>query len=974
MIALPLNRRRSVVFLFTFIATTIMLTAVPVAAQQIVIINYPGATSTSPATINDVGQVVGSYTDDGGATHGFLLSGGVFTSIDPPGSTYTQATGINNNGQIVGDFVDANRLSHGFSLINGTFTTIDDPALPNGIFALFNADFGLIVGSGIDAKGFTHGFTLNNGVFTTIDFPGANLTEPLDVNYNGSEIVGFYTTPTSPANTSLGFTYINGTFASVSVPESVSTVINGVNNTGELVGTFFLSDSTNGNVFLLNGNTLTLQNVPGAVATYAADLNDQGEIIGAFTNDDNVTQAYLQTNGPFAYAPVRSANSVAVFDVTTQLPLTPIPVGTGPVGIGLSPAGGTAYVANYEGNSVSVIDTNTNTVTATVQVGTNPLGIAVTPGGGFAYVANNFSNSVSVISADTDTVVATIPVGKIASFVAITPNGNFAYVTNPGSGTLSVISTATNKVVATVNTGMNPEDLAITPNGEFVYVTIPGNNTVVAVNTATNAVVATIPVGAVPVRISITPDGSTAYVSNQNSDLVSVINLATNTVITDVTVGTTPYGSAFTPDGTFVWVVDLGSGQISIISTATNTVTTTLPLSGGSDIAIASAPPTSLQVTQPLSPTQPNVFNFGTNNFVVQYPAGSNFSGVNMTVDAVQITQGQFSQRVAGTQFANAACIVYSGAGGNCVDYEVTCSNASTGDPVTCPSEPTPTIAIQTSFATTQSIVNPGFLTTPIGQNNWTNIFTGFSDPTVRARTKGFSEFVAVDLGATNAQGPGSLTFEAPLRAADPRSFGSGVTIPVTFQLTSLTNPSVPVTDAVANLTLEMVSNASGQSQSTIVLALMNAFKYQSGTGYAYSLNTTGLAPGTYLLTVYGNAFAAQHVQFTINIRLTPTCVIRSSSPFFTKGVATHFTAIVQPPPHTTVVPTGTVTFFDSAYSRFSLGKVTLSGGDASIESTLKAPPDRQWIDFVYSGDNNFLPCTSQTIPEDYSTNGSGQK
>jgi hypothetical protein len=360
------------------------------------------------------------------------------------------------------------------------------------------------------------------------------------------------------------------------------------------------------------------------------------------------------------------------------------------------------------------------------------------------------------------------------------------------------------------------------------------------------------------------------------------------------------------------------------------------------------------------------VFNFGTNNFTVQYPAGTSFSNVNMTVTQVEITQAQFQQRVGGTQFANATCIVYAGAGGNCVDDEVTCSES--GSPINCPSEPTPTIAVQTTFSTSQAIINPGYLTTPIGENEWKNIFTGFSDPTVKAKTTGFSEFVAIDLGVTNPQGAGLMTLLAPLRAIDPRVFGAGAGIPVTFELTSIANPNRSITDAVANLTIVMVSNASGMPESTVVLALNNAFAYEIGIGYKYRVNTSAYQAGQYVLTIYGNAFAAQQVTFTIKKRVATTCVINSSSNQFSAGQSTTFTAAVTVPP-ATGTPTGTITFVDSANSDFVLGTATLVRGTASIRAVLQAPPPRQWIGAVYSGDDNFESCKSLYIPEDYGNN-----
>src|ERR1019366_2923199 len=52
--------------------------------------------------INDAGQVVGSYTDGSGVEHGFLYSGGSFTTLNVPSNQNTFPRGISNSGQIVG--------------------------------------------------------------------------------------------------------------------------------------------------------------------------------------------------------------------------------------------------------------------------------------------------------------------------------------------------------------------------------------------------------------------------------------------------------------------------------------------------------------------------------------------------------------------------------------------------------------------------------------------------------------------------------------------------------------------------------------------------------------------------------------------------------------------------------------------------------------------------------------------------------
>src|SRR5262245_32173633 len=60
-----------------------------------------------------------------------------FTTLDhPSGTVATGANGINDAGQIVGVYIDASRQGHGFLLSGGTFTTLDDPSAgPGGTFA-----------------------------------------------------------------------------------------------------------------------------------------------------------------------------------------------------------------------------------------------------------------------------------------------------------------------------------------------------------------------------------------------------------------------------------------------------------------------------------------------------------------------------------------------------------------------------------------------------------------------------------------------------------------------------------------------------------------------------------------------------------------------------------------------------------------------------------------------------------------------
>jgi probable HAF family extracellular repeat protein len=100
------------------------------------------AGSTLAHGINASGQIVGEYVDSGGTSHGFLYSGGTYTTLtnpfaingDPNHTNGTVALGINDAGQIVGYYYGspaqpgASPPRHGFIYSGGIYTTIDDPS------------------------------------------------------------------------------------------------------------------------------------------------------------------------------------------------------------------------------------------------------------------------------------------------------------------------------------------------------------------------------------------------------------------------------------------------------------------------------------------------------------------------------------------------------------------------------------------------------------------------------------------------------------------------------------------------------------------------------------------------------------------------------------------------------------------------------------------------------------------------------
>ena len=244
----------------------------------------------SPIGINERSQIVGSFADDGGMTHGFFLDRrGRFVSIDVPGSTGTQAEKINNRGQIVGVYVDIPNPApdaprRGFLLDRGRFTRLDAPdavaTLAHGI-----NDRGQVVGEYKDAAGKTRGFLWDKGRFATFDGPDGTGAAFTEINDRG-QIVGVYGEFGGPAQR--GFLLSGAVYSTFNAPDAVGTFPAGINNRDQIVGTR-VDDvaGTRGQGFLLAQGArgpFTPVAFPGASVTTAFGINDRGQIVGVYAN------------------------------------------------------------------------------------------------------------------------------------------------------------------------------------------------------------------------------------------------------------------------------------------------------------------------------------------------------------------------------------------------------------------------------------------------------------------------------------------------------------------------------------------------------------------------------------------------------------------------------------------------------------------------------------------------------------------
>jgi uncharacterized membrane protein len=208
--------------------------------KKATIIDDPNGTNTECQGVNLDGaiSIVGFYTNSGGNSVGFLYTSKnkQFTDIaGPAGATASAADSINDKGEIVGSYVDSAGVTHGFYLAGGKYHyPLDVPGASATFPAAIN-DGGNIVLYWVDSKGAYESSLLPNyksRKYKRINVPGAassfgqNLNSVGDVPYAWED----------SNNNVHGALLLGGKYYKFDRPKSVYTMANGINDHHLIVG------------------------------------------------------------------------------------------------------------------------------------------------------------------------------------------------------------------------------------------------------------------------------------------------------------------------------------------------------------------------------------------------------------------------------------------------------------------------------------------------------------------------------------------------------------------------------------------------------------------------------------------------------------------------------------------------------------------------------------------------------------------
>jgi hypothetical protein len=313
--------------IFSLCALAALTTSVSSSAQAPMVFDAPGAATVSspecapycgtmPFANNDLGVIVGFYTDEYVVPHAFLRKpDGEIISFDAPGAGLGQyldqgtvAFSINDLGVIAGQYQDSNNVWHGFVRYpDGSFTTFDAPWAGTGAYqgtyaCVLNLE-GETAGWYTDASNVTHGFVRSPfGKFTSFDPPGSVATYPCTqangINNEGA-VTGYYLDATNTYN---GFVREpNGKITEFHAPNVIQGGYNGtiplsIDDLGVIGGYFHVSNGVAHAFVRYPDGTLIVYDDPnaGEDGTFGGRRNLWGASAGGYADVNNVGHAFYR--------------------------------------------------------------------------------------------------------------------------------------------------------------------------------------------------------------------------------------------------------------------------------------------------------------------------------------------------------------------------------------------------------------------------------------------------------------------------------------------------------------------------------------------------------------------------------------------------------------------------------------------------------------------------------------------------------
>ncbi len=110
-------------------------------------------------------------------------------------------------------------------------------------------------------------------------------------------------------------------FEVIDYPDAVGTVVNGINDAGDIVGAFWMSDLKRHGYLLRDGQYTTID-YPGAAGTAPFRINARGDLAGTYTDSGNKQHGFIFSGGSFQTIDFPGADQTMVYGFNAKGDLT----------------------------------------------------------------------------------------------------------------------------------------------------------------------------------------------------------------------------------------------------------------------------------------------------------------------------------------------------------------------------------------------------------------------------------------------------------------------------------------------------------------------------------------------------------------------------------------------------------------------------------------------------------------------------
>lgn len=431
---------------------TTLLSAFPAQAATSVTITSPtngsSATGTSftvtgtatPArniSVKVNGSVVGTTTSDGGGNWSLNISGQTVGAKTIEATASYQQLYVNSLS--VGSLSNSvmTKINTVDNSVDGTFSLFSNSSAP--LFWVPNGDFTKAYGAaGPLGSPYVYTIDLVNGSSSSFLMAGTS-PNPSVPAYNSdyskvyipdvdssNDIVRVYDTSTD-VEIGTGIPVGDCANAAAHRPGSDEVwVANGCDNTLSVIDT--ISDTVIHTYSMLGSGTCPYF-TPDGSKLYAAQcggtvIYEIDPVTGTTLDTINMPSGgigyslKMNSSGSKLYIPNIISNQLDALDTSTNTISQITSVGSGPIGVTISPDDSTAYVTNangaggFNGNSISVINLSTNTLTDTISV-------VAAPSVGWFAPADSASTSISFTLLDNTSVATLASTGQSARILLI---------------------------------------------------------------------------------------------------------------------------------------------------------------------------------------------------------------------------------------------------------------------------------------------------------------------------------------------------------------------------------------------------------------------------------------------------------------------------------------------------------------------------------------------------------------------------